>query len=184
MKPSPTVMHRLEYYSILSRNIKITLLQLRKTKLLIRGLSLTIPSFNDLNDIELELIRRHEEIENASKLLIKPLLEGIDFGNERLDFWTLSMNDIKCGYCELEEILQYDERGRPTKFGKRFIMLISDYNDPILGKFYSGELIPFQTAIHFIDNIPKKKDKLKGLHDAVIRTIELAARHRAKRVMT
>lgn len=176
-------MRRVEYYSILSRNIKITLLQLRKTKLLIRGLSLTVPSFNDLNDIELELMRRHEEIENASKLLIKPLLEGIDFGNEHLDFWTLSMYAIKCGYCELEEILQYDERSRPTKFGRKFIMLISDYNDSILGKFYSGELIPLQTAIHFIDKIPKKEDKIKGLHDAVIQTIDLAARHRAKRVI-
>lgn len=182
MKPNPSVMNRIEYYSILSRNIKITLLQLRKTKLLIRGLNITIPSFNDLNDVESELMKRYQEIENATRLLIEPLLEGIDFGHRYLDHWSLSMYDIKCGYCELEEILQYNKNA-PIRFGRKFIMLVSDYDDSTLGKFYSGELIPFQTAIHFIDKIPKREDKIKGLHDAVIKTIELAARHRAKKPM-
>jgi hypothetical protein len=74
--------------------------------ILIRGLSVTIPSYTDLKEVEVELIRRSEEIQNSCKLLLFPLLDGIDFGHRYLNHWALSMSDIKCGYCELEEILK------------------------------------------------------------------------------
>jgi hypothetical protein len=183
VKPEATAISRIEYYSILLRNIKVTLLQLRTTKLLIRGLGFNNPNFSDLDDVEMRLMCRHDEVQNACRLLLEPRFEGINFGHNRLNHWSLSMEDIKCGYCKLEEVIQYDKYGKPTKFGKKFILLLNEYVDPTLGKFYSGELIPIEKAIHFIDDIPEKKDKVKGLYDAVINSATIAARYRATKQM-
>jgi hypothetical protein len=182
VKPDATAINRVVYYSILLRNIRITLLQLRKTMLLIRGLNITIPSFEDLRDVEQELIHRAEEIQHACRLLLQPLLSGINFGHEKLNHWALSMNDIKCGYCELEEIISY-KNDKPETFGKKFILLLSDYEDSTLGKFYSGELIPLEKAIHFVDNIPEKEDKVKGLYDAMVESITTAMRYRQSKMI-
>jgi hypothetical protein len=179
VKPDSTVIERVIYYSILVRDIRITLLQLRKTKIMMRGLGIMNLNFNDLTENELKLIHHDEEIQNACKQLLLPLFEGIDFGHKYLNHWVIPMSDIKQGYCELEEILQY-KSNRPLLFGRKFVLLLGDYTDPTLGKFYSGELIELSKAIHFIDKIPPKKDKVKGLYDAIRNSITLASRQRSK----
>ena len=178
MKTDQSVINRIEYYSILLRDIRITLLQLRITKLMIRGLSMTVPSYSDLNNIESELMRRGEEVQNSCRLLLQPILEGIDFGHAYLNHWAISMIDIRRRYCELEEILQYNGNHIPKRFGRRFILLLDDYEDPDLGIFRSGELIAIATAVHFIDNIPPKKGKLKGLYEAIVYKTNIATRYR------
>jgi len=178
VKSDATIINRVIYYSILGRNIKLALLQLRFTKLAIRNLSLTVPSFNDLNDIESELIRREMEIQQSCKLLLQPLLSGIDFGHEYLNHWAVSMIDIKRGYCELEEILHYSNN-RPKIFGKRYILLLVDFIDDALGNFRSGDLIDIAVAIHFIDKISGKDNKVKGIYDAIINNFNLAMRYRS-----
>jgi hypothetical protein len=145
--------------------------------ILIRGLGLTVPSYKDLIEVETELINRANEIQHSCMLLLTPLLEGIDFGHKYLDHWAIPMSDIKNGYCELEEIVQYKE-GKPLLFGRKFILLLYDYEDESLGRFYGGELIELSKAIHFIDNIPQKKDKIRGLYDAIISSIQLASRYK------
>lgn len=177
VKPNATVMNRVIHYSILQRDIKVALLELRKTKLIIRGLGLLTPNFNDLNEIEMQLIRRSEEIQNACKILLLPLFDGIDFGHKYLNHWALSMPDIRKGFTELEEIIQYKD-DKPIIFGRRYIILLYDYTDPTLGIFYSGELIGLEKAIHFVDNIPEQKDKVKGMYDAVLDSIHIASRYR------
>ena len=110
--------------------------------------------------------------------ILLPLLEGKDFGHRSFNHWAVSMNEIRDGYCEFEEILGYSET-KPM-FGRRYILLLRDYEDSTLGKFYGGELIPYSVATHFLSNIPKKEDKIKGLFDAVIYDIEMAMRYRNK----
>ncbi len=183
MKPDKTVINRVIYYSNLTRESKLALFQLRKTMLAIRGLKFTIPSFNDLKDVEIELMRRIEEINMSSKLLLEPLFEGIDFGHKLLNNWTLATTEIEQGYCELEEILQYN-MGRPYMYGRRFILLLRDYVDPTLGKFYAGELIELVKASHFILNIPVIKDTKRGLYNAIIGSIELALRKNIHKSIT
>lgn len=179
MKPNQTSINRVIYYSILIRNIKLTLLQLRYTKVLMRGLDIMNLNFNDLNENELKLIHNMDELQNACRLLLFPIFDGIDFGHKYLDHWAIPMNDIKNGYCELEEILQYKE-GRPLIFGRKYILLLYDYSDSTLGKFYGGELIELNKAIHFIDNIPLQKDKVKGLYDAILTNIAFNIRQHSK----
>jgi hypothetical protein len=174
VRTDASVMRRIVYYSILLRNIKITLLQLRFTKLMISDLGMPIPSYNDLNNVESQLMSREQQMQHSCKLMLLPLFEGINFGHEHLNHWAISMIDIKRGYCELEEILQYDIKHKPKIFGRRFVMLLEDYKDPILGVFRSGELIKISTAIHFIDNIPESKDKVKGIFDAMINNMNMA----------
>lgn len=182
MKPDQKAIDRIVYYSILLRDIKITLLQLRKAMLMIRGLGLTIPSFEDLRNVEEQLLNRTNEVQHACRLLLEPLLGGIDFGHAKLNHWSLSMNDIKCGYCDLEEIIKYNNNDKPTMFGRKYILLLNDYKDSTLGKFYGGELIPYEKAVHFIVDIPQKKDKIKGLYDAMIHNIEIAMRFRQSKL--
>jgi hypothetical protein len=177
VKPDPTVIRKVVHYSVLLRNIRLTLLQLRRTMLMIRGLNTTIPNFEDLREVEAQLMRRADEIQSACKLMLQPLLDGKDFGHTRLNHWSLSMGDIKCGFCELEEILAYND-DRPIQFGRKYILLLNDYTDSTLGKFYAGELIPLEKAIHFIDSIPIKENRITGLYDAVIRSLEMAMRYR------
>jgi hypothetical protein len=174
VRTDASIMRRIVYYSILLRNIKIALLQLRFTKLMISDLGMPIPSHNDLNNVESQLMSRERQLQQSCKLLLSPLFEGIDFGNDYLNHWAVSMIDIKRGYCELEEILQYDIKHRPKMFGRRFVMLLEDYKDPTLGIYRSGELIKISTAIHFIDNIPESNDKVKGIFDAMINNINMA----------
>lgn len=184
VKPDITVINRVIYYSTLLRDIRITLLQLRKTMIMIRGLGLTIPSFNDLNNIEVQLIRRMQEIEAICKQLLQPLFEGINFGHEYLNHWAIPMSDVEKGYCELEEILQFKDH-RPILFGRKFILLLQDYEDTTLGKFYGGELIELSKAIHFIEKIPGKvNNKKKGLYDAIRDSIELALRYRTSKTLS
>ena len=123
-----------------------------------------------------------EEVMQSCRLLLFPLLEGIDFGHNYLNHWALSMFDIKQGYCELEEILQYSNN-KPKMFGRKYILLLEEYNDLTLGKFYGGELIPLERAIHFINDIPKKKDKSKGLYEAMVDNITLAMRYRTSKII-
>lgn len=183
VKPNATAINRIVYYSVLLRDIKITLLQLRRTILMVRGLGVTVPSYTDLKDVEVELIRRAGEVQLACRLLFMPLLEGIDFGHEHLNHWAVSMQDIKRGYCELEEILKYKD-DRPELFGRKFIMLLRDFSDPTLGTWYAGELIPFEKAVHFIDSIPENKEKLKGLYDAMVQGIGIAIKYRLSKVLS
>jgi hypothetical protein len=152
--------------------------------ILIRGLGVTIPSYNDLKDVELELMRRSDEIQNSCKLLLFPLLDGIDFGHNYLNHWMLSMDDIKCGYSELEEILKYNTQGFPQIFGRRFILLIRDYKDPNLGNFYAGELIDWVKASHFVDEIPKQSDKVNGLYDALLHSYMVASNYRTSKTLS
>jgi hypothetical protein len=178
VKPDASAIKRIVYYSTLLRDIRLTLLQLRRTKLLIRNLGVTVPSFEDLNDVEVNLLRRAEEVKQASRLLLEPILEGIDFGHKRLDFWCFSVEDIKNGHCKLEEILNYDASGKPLMFGRRFILLLEDYSDETLGKFYAGELVPLEKAIHFIDKMPVKETKVHGLREAMLQNIEEAMKYK------
>ena len=177
MKPNQTVIERVIYYSILIRNIRITLLQIRKTMLMIRGLNIQNLTINDLKENESVLLHSIEEIQTACKQMLVPIFEGIDFGHTYLNHWAIPMSNIKNGYCELEEILQYKE-DKPLIFGRRYILLLYDYIDPSLGKFYGGELIELSKAIHFIDNIPQQPDRVKGLYDAIINSLMLATRTR------
>ena len=181
VKPDATVAERIKTLSILIVRFRITLLQLRKTMLLIRELSLTIPSYKDLQDVETELMSRCTEIEHSLRILMEPILQNIDFGHNRLNHWGVSTEDIRLGYCKLEEVIAYDIYDKPIRFGRKFIVLLNDFTDPTLGKFYSGELIPWSVASNFIDDIPESKGKMKGLYDAVIGSIELASRYRAKK---
>lgn len=167
VKPNATVIGRIVYYSILLKNIKITLLQLRRAMLMLRGLSITIPNYKDLKEVETQLMYRANEIQFACMILLKPIFKGIDFGHNTLNHWAISMSDIKRGYCQLEEILQYDG-DKPKRFGRKFIVLLEDFNDGTLGKWYAGELIEWEKAQHFIDLIPEKVTTLKGLYEAVI----------------
>lgn len=183
MIPDKTVINRVIYYSIISRDIKITLLQLRKTMIMIRGLGLTVPSYKDLKDVELELMYRANEIENSCRILLSPLFENIDFGHKYLNHWSFSMNDIKEGFCRLEEIVQY-KNGKPHIFGRKYILLLHDYIDESLGKFYAGELVSYEKAVHFIDNIPPQKDKVKGLYDAIRTSIDIAVRYRTSKPLS
>jgi len=183
VKPDKSVINRVIYYSILIRDIRVTLLQLRKAMIMIRGLRITVPSFSDLREVETELIRRQNEVMQSCMLLLSPLLEGIDFGHKYLNHWVVSMHDIKQGYCELEEIIAY-KNDRPNIFGRKYILLFDDYEDSTLGKFYSGELVPLEKAIHFIDNILPKKDKSKGLYEAVAESINLASRFRTSKLLS
>lgn len=177
VKPNQTVIERVIYYSILIRNIRITLLQIRKTMLMVRGLDIQNLTINDLKENELVLLHAIDEIQAACKQMLSPIFENIDFGHDYTNHWAIPMNDIKNGYCELEEIIQFKE-GKPIVFGRKYILLLYDYIDPTLGKFYGGELIPLHKAIHFIDNIPKQQDKVKGLYDAIINSLVLATRTR------
>lgn len=177
MKPDPTVISRVIYYSILIRDIKITLLKLRETKILMRGLRIQNLNFSDLNDNELKLIHNMEEVEHSCKLLLEPLFEGIDFGHKYLNHWSLAMSDIKKAYAELEEIKQFKDN-RPLIFGRKYILLLFDYTDSTLGKFYAGEIIELSKAIHFVDDIPERLDKVKGLYDAMLNSTQLALRYR------
>ena len=179
VKSDASAINRVIYYSVLLRDIKLTLLQLRFTKVAIRNLSLTVPSFNDLNNVESELRRREIEVQQSCKLLLQPILEGIDFGHDYLNHWAVSMIDIRRGYCELEEILRYSN-SKPAHFGRRYILLLQDFKDPILGNFVSGNLIDITTAIHFIDRIPENKSRPRGLYDAIINNLNLAIRYRTK----
>ena len=149
---------------------------------MIRGLGLTVPNFEDLRKVEEQLISRASEIQQACKLLLQPLFMGIDFGHDRLNYWTLSMNDIKFGYCELEEVVRYNSEDVPKIFGRKFILLIEDYDDSTLGKFYGGELIAYEKAVHFLPNIPKKEDKIKGLYDAMRHTLQIAMTYRQSKL--
>lgn len=179
VKPDTTVMQRVVKLSLLLRSTRISLLQLRHTMLCIRGLSFSIPSYNDLCNVESELMYRELEIHNACRLLLEPIFMGIDFGHRKLGHWAVSIHDIKYGYSELEEILQYGIDNKPIRFGRKFILLFEDFEDKeTLGKFYSGELISMNVAQHFIATIPKKEDKINGLYDAVVKNFELAARYR------
>jgi hypothetical protein len=178
----PTIMTRVIYYSILHRDIKISLLQLRMTKLAIRNLRTTIPSFNDLNDVEIELMHRSDEIQQSCRLLLEPLFEGIDFGHKYFNHWTIPIRDIRQGYCELEEIKQFKDR-RPLIFGRKYILLLYDYTDSSLGIYKAGRLIELSHAIHFIDSIPPRKDKVKGIYDAIVANFELASRYRTSNIM-
>jgi hypothetical protein len=177
MKPDATVINRVIYYSILIRDIKLTLLELRKTKLLMRGLAIQNLNFNDLTENELKLINNMWEVEKSCRLLLEPLFEGINFGHKYLNHWSLSMSDIRKGFAELEEIKQFKD-SRPLIFGRKYILLLYDYTDKSLGKFYAGEVIELEKAIHFIDDIPERKDKVKGLYDAILNSIQLASRYR------
>lgn len=178
VKSDASVINRVVYYSILLRNLRLSLLQLRFTKLAIRGLGVTVPSYKDLDTVESELMRREIEIQQSCRLLLEPLFNGIDFGHTYLNHWAVSMIDIRRGYCELEEILQYGANNIPKRFGRKFVLLLDDYTDPTLGNFRSGDLIGIATAVHFIDKIPEKENKVKGLYDAIINNINLAIRYR------
>jgi len=183
VKPSKTAMNRIIYYSILIRNIRLTLLQLRKTMLMIRGLSVSAPHFTDLRDVELNLIHNQLQIQQACKLLIEPLLNGIDFGHKHVDNWSVNMRDIKQGYTELEEIVRYGSKKQSQIYGRKFILLHENFTDSTLGIFYSGELIELQKAIHFIDKIIPKSDKQKGLYDAMVNTTAMAMRYRTSKLL-
>jgi len=179
VKPDASVVKRLEFYSILMRDIKITLLQLRKTKLMIRGLRISSLTYSDLDEVEMKLIHNLEEVNNSCKRLLHPLLGGFDFGHERLNHWGFSIADIKLGYCKLEEILEYN-KNKPVRFGKRFILLLDDYKDPTFGSYAAGDLINIATASHFIDDIPPRKNVNKGLYQAIIQSMVMAMNYRNK----
>lgn len=184
VKPNQNVIDRVIYYSILRRDIRVSLFQLRKAIIMIRGLRITIVSSPEMRDTEMELIRAVDSLENSCRLLLEPLFEGINFGHKYFNHWSIPMHDIHKGYCELEEIIQYKE-DKPVIFGRKYILLLYDYTDSTLGKFYGGELIELSKAIHFIDNIPEKKDKLKGLYDAITSSIELSMRyHRTSNILS
>lgn len=178
MEPDPTVINRVIHYSILLRNIRLTLLELRKTMILIRGLSFTVPSYKDLKQVEEQLQNRAEEVQRACKSLLLPLFEGIDFGHDYLNHWAFSMNDIKYGYCELEEILNYGSDNKPKMFGRKYILLLRDYKDQNLGIFKAGTLINWVTASHFLNDIPEQPSKVKGLYDAIVSSMLMATNYR------
>jgi len=173
VKPDITAINRVIYYSSLTRESRLTLFQLRKTIVALRQLNFSIPSFNDLKYVESELIRRMDEIQNASKLLLEPLLEGKDFGHKYLNIWTFSASEIEQGYCKYEEIKGY-KNAKPYLYGQNYVLLLRDYEDPTLGLFYGGSLINFTIAEKFIDNIPVKPWPLKGLYSTISKTIEIA----------
>jgi len=177
VKPDITVINRVIYYSNLTRKARLSLLQLRKAMIMIRGLNFTIPSYNDLQSVEIELMRRLLEIQNASRLLLEPLLEGKDFGHKYFNQWTFSIPEIEQGFCALEEIKGYKD-AKPYMYGYKYILLLRDYEDQTLGKFYGGSLIPLTIANNFIDNIPQKKLASKGLYNALINSFEMALRAR------
>ena len=179
MKPNETAIDRVIRYSLFLRDVRLTLLQLRKTAFMIRRLDLPTIPFNNLLDVEASLKRTEIEINTKCKLLLEPILRGIDFGHNRLNQWWLSTPEIEKGYCELEQILKYDTNNKPIMFGKQYILLLYDYTDSTLGLFYRGELIPYTTAIHFINNIPKKKVKIDSLYKVLMQTIETAIKHRS-----
>lgn len=182
VKPDSTVIDRVIYYSILQRDIKVSLFQLRQAILMIRGLRISSISSktNELSTLEVELLRTKDELETVTRRLLEPLFEGINFGHAYFNHWTIPMRDLKRGYCELEEIVRYIQHtDKPDElvYGKKYIMLLHEYNNPTLGKFYAGELIELSKAIHFIDLIPEQKDKQKGLYDAITSSIELSMRY-------
>lgn len=176
VKPDITVINRIIYYSNLLREARLALFQLRKTKVAIRGLAFTIPDFRNLYDVEMGLMRRIEEIKYASELLLKPLLEGKDFGHKYLNYWSFSITDVEQGYCEYEEILKYKD-GKPNIYGNKYILLLRDYPDPTLGLHYGGTLMNFATASHFINDIPRVQTNTKGLYNAIISSIELPLKY-------
>ena len=173
MKPNQTAVDRIIHYSILLWDIKLTLFQLRKTMLLMRNLNFTSPTFKDLTEVEMALKRRETEIQYSCNILLDPLLEHKDFGHKKLGHWSVSVGEIAQGYCEYREILAYDN-DKAIEFGKEYILLLTDYEDNVLGKFYKGELIPFTIAQHFIDKIPPRKIRPKGLYEVLVQTIERA----------
>jgi hypothetical protein len=173
VKPDITAINKVIYYSSLTRESKLTLFQLRKTMAALRGLNFSIPSFNDLQNVELELLRRLDEIQHASRLLLEPLLEGKDFGHKYLNNWIFATSEIEQGYCKYEEIKGY-KNARPYLYGQNYILLLRDYEDSTLGLFYGGTLINYATAEHFIDAIPFKPWPAKGIYGTILKTIELA----------
>lgn len=175
VKPDISVIERIIYYSTLTREARLTLFQLRKTIVAIRGLKFTVPNYTDLNDVEIQLIRRIAEIQNSSRLLLEPLLEGKDFGHKYLNNWIISISEIEQGFCAFEEIKGYKD-AKPYLYGNKYILLLRDYVDKSIGKFYGGSLISLTTAEHFINDIPKLEVPTKGLYNAVIKSIELALR--------
>lgn len=181
VKTDKTVVSRLIYLSTLLWKIKLTLLQLRRTMLMIRDLNLMVPNYKDLIEVEMQLIRRQDEIQNSCRLLLSPILMNIDFGHQKLNHWALSTNDIKRGYCELEEILTYNTKGNPVIFGRKYILLLVDHKDPILGEFVAGELLPLVNALAILDNIPEKKSVATGLYNAVLGSMQIALNYRTSK---
>lgn len=167
MRPDAKAIDRVIYYSYLNRDLNLTILQLRRTKLMLDNLRIFNINPRDLNDIELSLLSRRDELQNSARLIMEPLFEGIDFGHSELNFWTFSTKDIERNYCRFEEVLRRKGVTNTQIYGRSFIMLLEDYTDPTLGKFYCGELINLSTAAHFLNNIPKRKHRPKNLYDSM-----------------
>lgn len=173
VKPDINAINRIIYYSELVRKTKLSLFKLRHTSNCMAGLRFALPSFHHLKYLELELIHAIQETQKASKRLLLPFLEGKDFGHEYLNHWVFSVDEIKNGYCEYTEIISYEKK-RPKVFGHRYILLLRDYDDLTLGKFLGGSLLPYSTAVHFIDDIPKNNVIIHDIYNAITNSIKTA----------
>jgi hypothetical protein len=182
MKPDINVVIKVTQYSLLIRDLRLTLLQVRRAILMLNNLRIPIHNKEEMRNLESELLYKLEEVERSCKLLLQPVFGGIDFGNDKMNHWHFSSEDIRNGYCRLEEVLHY-KNDRPVSFGRRYILLLEDYTDNVLGKFYGGELVPLETAVDFLDNIPVRTEKVKGVFDAYINNLSLAMSYRTKRLL-
>lgn len=182
MRPDSKAIERVIYYSYLHRDLNLTILQLRRTKLMLDNLRIFNINPNDLDEIETNLLSRRDELQNAARIIMQPLFENIDFGHSNLNHWVFSTKDIERNYCRLEEILRHKGVVSDPIYGRSFVMLLEDYTDPSLGKFYCGELINLSVAIHFLDSIPKRKQRPKNLYDSMTELLMTAMNSKRRTV--
>lgn len=163
LEQNEQAINRLIKYSVYLWEIGLTLLQLRRTKNMINAISIiSVPSKDALNDIEMELTHRRDELNKACKNLLLPILQGKNFGHVQLDRYFFGQTELKEGYALYQEIAGFSYSGNPTYTGRKYVLLLVDHTDEKLGKFRAGELLDFEIAKYFIGNLYIKSGKYRA----------------------
>lgn len=173
-----SAVERIIRYSLYIWEIGLALLQLRKLKTMINSIGhISNTMVYNLDEIEAALIRRRDELNNACRLLLLPLLEGKDFGHSSLNRYYFGQNEIKDGYLLFEEVKGYTSIGIPIRNGMKYVLLLTPYYNKQLGQFDAGVLYNYEQVKSFIDiealrpamEIHKRKVKsvFDSMHDSI-----------------
>jgi len=171
-----SAIERVIRYSTLIWEIGLTLMQLRRAKLMINTIGIiSNPQSGYIDEIMTSLERRKLELNNACKLLLLPLLQGKDFGHIKLDRFFFGQTEIKDGYAVYELVVGYDSLGLPIRNGQRYVLFLCPYYHPILGKFEEGGLYNFEIVKGFLNEVTpaskKYRRRIRSIFDSMHDTI-------------
>ena len=169
-----SAVERIIRYSLYIWEMGLALLQLRKLKTMINSIGhISNTMVSNLDEIEAALTRRRDELNNACRLLLLPLLEGKDFGHKCLNRYYFGQNEIKDGYLLFEEVKGYTTIGLPVRNGKKYVLLLTPYYNKQLGAFDTGVLYDYEQVKSFIDMEALRpameiyKHKVKSVFDSM-----------------